>query len=344
MADIFLSYSEKDREAARRIAELLESSGWSVWWDRRIPAGENWRSVLDRALETTRCMVVLWSANSVRSEWVCEEASEGRRLNRLIPVLIEQVRPPAGFREIQAADLVGWDGSRTFPAVQELIRDLTDRLGKPVAASEAVVESEPRGRVSRSQVGTATEKLDGVASEASDDVGHRGPRQAESPWRFTPWLVGGAFALAAGIFMSSLGKQAHRDLETAPAMVSPRTSAFSSPPAEEKPAERVATTPDVDTATLPTAKVPQSPTDSTVVTTTSPPSKTATAPKSIQFVPSESSDVKAGDVKAGRKPKTQISASKGAESSRCSDLLQELQLGAVLSDEKRAFFEKECKR
>ncbi|QKV57261.1 MAG: toll/interleukin-1 receptor domain-containing protein [Dechloromonas sp.] len=47
MTDIFLSYNEKDREAARRLASTLEAVGWSVWWDRRIPAGETWRSVLE---------------------------------------------------------------------------------------------------------------------------------------------------------------------------------------------------------------------------------------------------------------------------------------------------------
>ena len=114
MADIFLSYTEKDREQARRLAATLESVGWTVWWDRRIPAGETWRNVLQQALQDMRCMVVLWSAKSIESEWVCEEATEGRRLDRLVPVLIEQVRPPAGFREIQAADLTGWDGHGGF--------------------------------------------------------------------------------------------------------------------------------------------------------------------------------------------------------------------------------------
>ena len=98
MADIFLSYNEKDRDAVRRLAEALQSTGWSVWWDRRIPAGLTWRGVLERELQHMRCMVVLWSQHSVASDWVCEEAAEGRQLGRLVPVLLEHVRPPAGFR------------------------------------------------------------------------------------------------------------------------------------------------------------------------------------------------------------------------------------------------------
>ena len=131
MADIFLSYTEQDRDAVRRLAETLQSVGWSVWWDRRIPAGLTWRIVLERELQHMRCMVVLWSQHSVQSDWVCEEAAEGRQLGRLVPVLIERVRPPAGFREIQAADLVDWDGSRGSGSLQRLLEDIERLIGKP---------------------------------------------------------------------------------------------------------------------------------------------------------------------------------------------------------------------
>ena len=131
MADIFLSYTEHDRDTVRRLAETLQAVGWSVWWDRRIPAGQTWRSVLERELQSMHCMVVLWSTRSVKSDWVCEEAAEARQRDRLVPVLIEPVRPPAGFREVQAADLVAWDGARDFPGLQQLIGDIEQMIGKP---------------------------------------------------------------------------------------------------------------------------------------------------------------------------------------------------------------------
>jgi hypothetical protein len=143
MADIFLSYNEKDRDAVRRLAERLQSTGWSVWWDRRIPAGLTWRSVLERELRHMRCMVVLWSRHSVASDWVCEEAAEGRQLGRLVPVLIEHVRPPAGFREIQAADLVDWDGSPDFLGLRRLLEDIEGLIGKPGAETGSAPEPGP---------------------------------------------------------------------------------------------------------------------------------------------------------------------------------------------------------
>ncbi|HRZ01164.1 MAG TPA: TIR domain-containing protein [Burkholderiaceae bacterium] len=121
---IFLSYNERDRERAASVVRLLEGSGWTVWWDRRIPAGRTWRDVLADALARMDCMVVLWSRNSIDSDWVCEEASEGQRLGKLVPVALDAVLPPVGFRQIQAADLSKWDGSPQDAAARQLLADL----------------------------------------------------------------------------------------------------------------------------------------------------------------------------------------------------------------------------
>ncbi len=132
MTDIFLSYANEDRDTAARLAAHLESIGWRVWWDRRIPAGRTWRVILENALTEMRCMIVLWSKHSVESPWVAEEAEEARRLGKtLVPVLIERVEPPIGFRAIQAADLSHWDGSADDPTVQMLVTDLKSLLGAP---------------------------------------------------------------------------------------------------------------------------------------------------------------------------------------------------------------------
>ena len=144
MADIFLSYANEDREAARAVAGLLESAGCTVWWDRRIPAGRTWRSMIEEALREMRCMVVLWSTHSVESDWVKEEAEEARALGRLIPVLIEPVKPPVGFRSIQAADLIDWDGSRDSLGARQLIADIESLMGNPPPRTLSDAEAAPR--------------------------------------------------------------------------------------------------------------------------------------------------------------------------------------------------------
>ena len=32
MTDVFISYASDDREAARKVSEVLSAKGWSVWW------------------------------------------------------------------------------------------------------------------------------------------------------------------------------------------------------------------------------------------------------------------------------------------------------------------------
>jgi hypothetical protein len=141
MADVFLSYNNEDRARAAQVAALLESAGWSVWWDRRIPAGRTWRKVLEDALLQTRCVVVLWSQHSVASTWVAEEVEEARRLEKMLfPVLIDAVAPPIGFRAIQAADLTRWDGSAEHPSARVLIADLKSLLGSGIERKERTSE------------------------------------------------------------------------------------------------------------------------------------------------------------------------------------------------------------
>lgn len=129
MADIFLSYNSRDRARARLLAEALTACGWTVWWDHEVPAGHSWRDLIAEQLDAMRCMVVLWSAQSVDSDWVCEEADEGRLKGCLVPVLIEPVRPPAGFRGIQAADLSGWEGDPQEAPFRRLVADIARKIG-----------------------------------------------------------------------------------------------------------------------------------------------------------------------------------------------------------------------
>jgi TIR domain len=103
MADIFISYERSDHPRARAIAEALEQQGWSVWWDRKILPGATFDKTIEKALAEAKCVIVLWSKTSVLSDWVKDEASEGVQHGNLIPLLIDNVEIPLGFRRIQTA-------------------------------------------------------------------------------------------------------------------------------------------------------------------------------------------------------------------------------------------------
>lgn len=108
--DIFLRYARDDPERVKMLAHTLESLGWSVWWDRRIPAGKRFAKVIEEQLDASRTVVVVWSKISIHSDWVHTEASEGLRRDALIPVLSDAVTIPLEFRRVQAADLIHWQG------------------------------------------------------------------------------------------------------------------------------------------------------------------------------------------------------------------------------------------
>ncbi|MDR4497141.1 MAG: DUF1566 domain-containing protein [Candidatus Scalindua sp.] len=110
---------------------MLEQQGWSVWWDRKIPPGRSFDEVIEEALVGARCVIVLWSKESVKSDWVKEEASEGARRKILVPVLIEDVGIPLGFRRIQAAQLIDWQGDVADPNAGQFIDSISAFIGYP---------------------------------------------------------------------------------------------------------------------------------------------------------------------------------------------------------------------
>lgn len=133
---IFLSYASPNRDYAKSLAEALHSEGWSVWWDRTIPPGKSFDEVIEAALNAAQCVVVLWSVESVNSNWVKNEAREGARRQILIPAMIADTTIPFEFRHIQAADLAGWP-SPNHSGFQSLVASIRATLGDPEMSTGA---------------------------------------------------------------------------------------------------------------------------------------------------------------------------------------------------------------
>ena len=146
MADIFLSYAREDESRARAVAVGLESCGWSVFWDRLIPHGQDFSTHLQQQLDDASCIVVLWSQASVVSRFVRDEAAEGLN-GRLVPVFIEAVRQPLGFRQLQAAELGNWQGARPHVEFDRLVASIAAIVPFPtvprVGSSEAITDAIP---------------------------------------------------------------------------------------------------------------------------------------------------------------------------------------------------------
>lgn len=129
MTDIFISYAHEDQPFVRRIVPGLEAEGFSVWWDHTIPPGKSWDTFIAKGIAEARCCIVVWSPHSIGSDWVKEEATLGKDARKLLPVTIDGAEPPVGFRRIQAANLDNWNGDRSNPQWQLLVREARSLIG-----------------------------------------------------------------------------------------------------------------------------------------------------------------------------------------------------------------------
>lgn len=121
MANVFISYARRDKERVVALTNALEAEGLSVWWDSDLVPGRRYRQVIADQLAAADCVIVAWTAASLESDWVQDEAEEGRQRGVLIPVMLEPVRAPAGFRQVQSADLSQWTGSPQHPEFRSLL-------------------------------------------------------------------------------------------------------------------------------------------------------------------------------------------------------------------------------
>lgn len=143
MADIFLSYATEDRKIAARLVDTFARTGWSVFWDRATPVGKSWDRVLEEQLAAAGAITALWSPNSVTSDWVLIEATEGMERKKLFPALIakeEETHVPIRFKLTEYADLSDWDGNSDHDGWSRLVAALSEHLksGKSRGVERAV--------------------------------------------------------------------------------------------------------------------------------------------------------------------------------------------------------------
>ena len=191
MSDIFISYAREDRRRAKQLAEALEAQGWSVFWDQVIPPGKTWHEVIGTALQEARCVIVAWSRASITSGEVYKEAEEGHKRKILVPVFFEEVRPPMGFRGIQATSLVSWDGRPTAEEFQQLVSAVADIIGSPKQPAN----------IERTEAITGLRVVDTIGSP-KQPAEPRSPPQVKGRkgQRLTLWIAG----LALGVVIAGL--------------------------------------------------------------------------------------------------------------------------------------------
>jgi hypothetical protein len=101
---VFISYAREDEDFVLPVVRLLRAAGATVFVDiEDIPYGGDWHSILLERLRGSERILVFWSANASRSDWVRREylcaISEGLRV---VPVPLDDTPLSAELSVFQA--------------------------------------------------------------------------------------------------------------------------------------------------------------------------------------------------------------------------------------------------
>ena len=111
MRTVFISYSNKDRDFAERLATDLRASGAGVWFDQwEIKVGDSITQKINDGIHDNDYLAVVLSPDSVASPWVKKElnAAMMKELDRrsvfVLPILYRDCKIPALIADKRYAD------------------------------------------------------------------------------------------------------------------------------------------------------------------------------------------------------------------------------------------------
>jgi len=136
---VFISYASEninsttsDRQVADQICTALESQGIDCWIAHRdILPGDDWMSAIIDAVDQAKIIVLVFSANTEKSQWVIDEiklALEEKRM--IIPFRIQDVYPQRALRLLKVR--CQWMHAFTPPLekhIKNLVKIVSRHLG-----------------------------------------------------------------------------------------------------------------------------------------------------------------------------------------------------------------------
>ena len=135
MTDVFVSYARPDEPQAKRVADALLALGYRVWRDDELPAHRAYADVIEERLKSAKAVVVLWSAEAAKSQWVRAEADAARSAGSIVQAILDGTLPPMPFNQIQCADLTSWNGDVNASGWRKLAASV-DALAGPVGSAQ----------------------------------------------------------------------------------------------------------------------------------------------------------------------------------------------------------------
>jgi class 3 adenylate cyclase/tetratricopeptide (TPR) repeat protein len=126
MAEIFVSHARSTAAQALRIAAELRSAGYEVWIDDQLPVHRAYTDVIEENLRAARVVLVIWSTDAVKSNWVRAEAGVGLDAGTLVQMSLDGVDLPLPFNQIECAKLVGWTGDPSAAGWKKVLSSIEE--------------------------------------------------------------------------------------------------------------------------------------------------------------------------------------------------------------------------
>ncbi|HLY78240.1 MAG TPA: TIR domain-containing protein, partial [Caulobacteraceae bacterium] len=131
MSEVFVSYAHSTQGDAEAITAALRVLGYDVWRDDLLPPHRDYADVIEERLRAAKAVVVLWSADAVKSQWVRAEAEVARLAGTLVQLSLDGAMPPLPFNQIHCENLRGWAAVRESPGWSKVVASIAELAGAP---------------------------------------------------------------------------------------------------------------------------------------------------------------------------------------------------------------------
>tara|TARA_R110000787_G_scaffold51781_2_gene122347 strand:- start:400 stop:1305 length:906 start_codon:yes stop_codon:yes gene_type:complete len=128
--DVFLVSANEDRDTAKLIARRLRALKFKVWFNQK-QVDETFDAKDARNATNSTSMLVLWSENAVKSDWVRAAASVGHsRPGTLVQMALDKTIPYEPFRTAKRFSVAGMTSRKTPEGFYQSIEELGSRDGR----------------------------------------------------------------------------------------------------------------------------------------------------------------------------------------------------------------------
>lgn len=140
MATVYISYKSEDQEIVNSLVPLLEEKGHKIRCDQELFIGAAWRDQLLGALLASDVILVLWTENTYRSQFVPAEIGVARASSQigLLPVVFGDVSIPPFIQDLMV--------ERVADADPETLVKLSEKLHESIKKHIEYRDLRKRGR------------------------------------------------------------------------------------------------------------------------------------------------------------------------------------------------------